>query len=84
MKGSVSELGLSLWKNLVLFTEFLTVFFCSWTTELHAGRRVEEDSKKAKQRAQTVVVGDMEPLLSALPTINIPELVRSTKSTDNR
>ncbi|KAM7444087.1 hypothetical protein ABFA07_007268 [Porites harrisoni] len=51
--------------------------------KLHAGRRVEEDSKKAKQRAQTVVVGDMEPLLSALPTINIPELVRSTKSTDN-
>ena len=40
--------------------------------------------KTSTQRAQTVVVGDMEPLLSALPTINIPGLVKSTKSTDNR
>ena len=54
----------------------------SLTTELHAGRLVEEDSKKAKQRAQTVVVGDMKPLLSALPTIIVPELVKGAKSTN--
>lgn len=47
---------------------------CLLTSELHAGRLVEERSKKAKQRAKTAVVGDMEPLLSALPTINIPDL----------
>ncbi|KAL9959241.1 hypothetical protein ACROYT_G036338 [Oculina patagonica] len=52
--------------------------------KLHAGRLVEEKSKKAKERAKTVVVGDMEPLLSALPTINIPELsTRSSKTADN-
>ena len=55
-----------------------------FTTELHAGRLVEEDSKKAKKRAQTVVVGDMEPLLSALPTINVPDLSKGAKSTNNR
>lgn len=55
------------------------------TAELHAGRLVEEKSKKAKERAKTVVVGDMEPLLSALPTINIPDLrTGSSKSVDNR
>lgn len=57
----------------------------SFNTELHAGRLVEESSKKAKERAKTVVVGDMEPLLSALPTIiNIPDLITGTKSSNNR
>ena len=54
------------------------------TIELHAGRLVEESNKKAKQRAQTAVVGDMEPLLSALPTINIPDFLKGTKSSDSR
>ena len=54
------------------------------STELDTGRLVEENSKKAKKRAKTVVVGDMEPLLSALPTINIPDLTRSVKAVDNR
>ena len=64
-----------------LYFQFVLFLFA---TELHAGQLSEEDSKKAKQRAQTVVVGDMEPLLSALPTINTPELGRGTKSYDNR
>lgn len=52
--------------------------------ELNAARRVEERSKKANKRSKTVVVGDMEPLLSALPTINVPELIRGSKSSNNR
>lgn len=51
--------------------------------KLHAGRLVEESSKKAKERAKTVVVGDMEPLLSALPTIHIPDLTKGTKSSND-
>lgn len=54
------------------------------STELHTGRLVEENNKKAKKRAKTAVVGDMEPLLSALPTINIPDLTRSAKAVDTR
>lgn len=52
--------------------------------ELNAARHVEESSKKANKRSKTVVVGDMEPLLSALPTINVSELIRGSKSPDNR
>jgi len=52
--------------------------------KLNAARRVEERSKKANERSKTVVVGDMEPLLSALPTINVPELIRGSKSSNNR
>lgn len=59
-------------------SEYDMIFY--FNVELHAGRLVEESSKKAKERARTVVVGDMEPLLSALPTINIPDLTTSTKS----
>lgn len=61
-------------------SEYDMIFY--FNTELHAGRLVEESSKKAKERAKTVVVGDMEPLLSALPTINIPDLTTSTKSSN--
>ena len=52
--------------------------------ELNAARRVEESSKKAKERSKTVVVGDMEPLLSALPTIDVPELITGSTSSNNR
>ena len=58
--------------------------FPLFDTELNAARCVKESNKKAKKRSKTVVVGDMEPLLSALPTINIPELIRGSKSPDNR
>ena len=61
-------------------SEYDMIFY--FNVELHAGRLVEESSKKAKERAKTVVVGDMEPLLSALPTINIPNLATSTKSSN--
>lgn len=63
-------------------SEYDMIFY--FNTELHAGRLVEESSKKAKERAKTVVVGDMEPLLSALPTINIPDVITSTKSSNIR
>lgn len=56
--------------------------FPLFNTELNAARHVKESSKKANERSKTVVVGDMEPLLSALPTI--PELIRGSKSPDNR
>jgi len=58
--------------------------FPLFNTELNAARRVKESSKKANERSKTVVVGDMEPLLSALPTIDIPELIRGSKSPDKR
>jgi len=51
---------------------------------LHAGRKVDEEQKKAKKRAQTPVVGDLEPLLSALSTIKIPEINRDQKKANNR
>ena len=44
-------------------------FFC---LELNASKLAKEESKKAEARAKTVIVGDMEPLLSALPTVTLP------------
>ncbi|XP_032239854.1 ribosome biogenesis protein slx9 [Nematostella vectensis] len=39
--------------------------------KLHAGKLVEESIKKAEKRAQTAIVGDIEPLLSSLPVIRL-------------
>ncbi|XP_068751719.1 ribosome biogenesis protein SLX9 homolog [Montipora capricornis] len=52
--------------------------------KLHAGRKLDEEIKKAKKRAQTPVVGDMQPLLSSLPTIPTLELTKMQKETKNR
>ncbi|XP_029196320.2 ribosome biogenesis protein slx9-like [Acropora millepora] len=51
--------------------------------KLHAGRKLDEEQKKAKKRAQTPVVGDLEPLLSALSSIKIPEINRDQKKANN-
>ncbi|XP_015750444.1 PREDICTED: ribosome biogenesis protein slx9-like [Acropora digitifera] len=51
--------------------------------KLHAGRKLDEEQKKAKKRAQTPIVGDLEPLLSALSTIKIPEINRDQKKANN-
>ncbi|KAJ7369689.1 hypothetical protein OS493_037191, partial [Desmophyllum pertusum] len=41
-------------------------------------------AKKRRKGPRQFVVGDMEPLLSALPTIiNIPDLITGTKSSNN-
>ncbi|XP_031558201.1 ribosome biogenesis protein slx9-like [Actinia tenebrosa] len=50
--------------------------------KLHGTRAVEESIKRAEKRAQTVIVGDMEPLLSALPTIALPKTSKENSNTN--
>ena len=54
--------------------------FISTYIELHVSRLIEDSTKKAKERAKTVIVGDMQPLLSALPTVKVPILAKDPTS----
>lgn len=46
--------------------------------ELSASHEAKMELKKAKRRAETVIVGDMNPLLDALTDITVKTLITST------
>ncbi|KAK3736116.1 hypothetical protein QZH41_013537, partial [Actinostola sp. cb2023] len=50
---------------------------------LHGNKAVEESIKKAEKRSKTVIVGDMEPLLSALPTVTLPQANKRDKNQEH-
>ena len=40
------------------------------TSELEGYKRIQEASRSAERRRKTVVVGDLQPLVAALPSIH--------------